>query len=72
MGLARFMASGMGRGLRVLLGLALIGVGLGVVKGTNGMILAAVGVVPIALGALNVCLIGPLLGAPFMGKDLKE
>ena len=42
------------------------------IPGTNGMILAAVGLVPIALGALNVCLIGPLLGAPFMGKDLKE
>jgi hypothetical protein len=56
--------------MRVVLGLVLIGVGLAVVKGTNGMVLAAVGLVPLALGSLNICILGPLLGAPLMGKDL--
>ena len=72
MGLARFMASGLGRGIRVVAGLALIGYGLMVMQGTNGYIMAAVGLVPLALGALNICVLGPLLGAPFSGKDLDK
>ena len=72
MGLARFMASGLGRGIRVVAGLALIGYGLMVMKGTNGYIMAAAGLVPLALGALNICVLGPLLGAPFSGKDLDK
>lgn len=70
MGFARFMASGLGRGLRVVVGLALIAWGLFVVKGTSGWIMAVVGLVPLALGVANVCVIGPLIGAPFSGKDL--
>jgi hypothetical protein len=70
MGFARFMASGLGRGLRVVLGLALIVWGIFVVEGTNGWIMAVVGLVPLALGASNVCIIGPLLGVPFSGKDV--
>jgi len=66
------MASGLGRGIRVVAGLALIGYGLMVMKGTNGYIMAAVGLVPLAFGALNICVLGPLLGAPFSGKDLDK
>lgn len=72
MGLARFMASGMGRGIRVVAGLALICYGLVVMEGTGGYIMAAVGLVPLAMGALNVCVLGPLLGAPFSGKHLDK
>jgi hypothetical protein len=72
MGLARFMATGMGRGIRVVAGLALICYGLLVMKGTNGYILAAVGLLPIAMGSLNLCLLAPILGAPFSGKDLDK
>ena len=72
MGLARFMASGLGRGIRVVLGLALIGYGLFVMKGTGGYVLAVVGLVPIAAGVFNICALGPLLGAPFSGKDLDK
>lgn len=41
----------------MILGLALIYVGLAVVGGTSGIALAAVGVVPILLGATGRCLI---------------
>ncbi len=65
---AEWMATPLGRGLRVVVGAVLIYVGLSVVQGVAGTILAAVGVVPIATGLLNVCLIGPLIGAPLKGS----
>ncbi|HZX41820.1 MAG TPA: DUF2892 domain-containing protein [Myxococcaceae bacterium] len=68
MGFAGWMATPLGRGLRVVVGAVLIYVGLSVVQGVAGTILAAVGVVPIATGLLNVCLIGPLIGAPLKGS----
>jgi len=71
MGFAKFMATVAGRGLRIVAGLALIAVGLLVVHGTAGTVLAIVGLVPIGLGTFNLCLFGPLLGAPFRGSDLK-
>ncbi len=70
MALAKFMASPMGRGVRIVLGIALIVLGLAVVGDTAGLILTAVGVVPILAGVFNVCLIGPIIGAPLSGKDL--
>ncbi len=69
---AEFMSSPMGRGLRVVFGGVLIYLGLSVVQGVAGTILAAAGVVPIATGLLNVCLIGPLIGAPMKGSSLPK
>jgi hypothetical protein len=71
MGFAKFMASAAGRGLRIVVGLALIAYGLLAVHGTTGTVLALVGLVPLALGAFNICILGPLLGAPLRGSDLK-
>jgi len=68
MGLARFMSSTAGRLIRIIAGVALIAIGASM--GGAGWILAAVGVVPIAVGVFNVCLIAPLLGAPFSGAKL--
>ncbi len=70
MALAKFMAGPIGRGARIVLGIVLIVLGLAVVGDTAGLILAAVGVVPILAGVFNVCLIGPIIGAPLSGKDL--
>ena len=67
MAFARFMASGAGRSLRVVAGLALIAAGLGGVGGLGGWILAAVGLAPLFAGVFNVCLLGPLLAVPFRG-----
>ena len=64
MAFVEWMASPLGRGLRVVFGALLIYVGLAVVQGVGGVLLAAFGAVPIATGLLNVCPIAPLLGAP--------
>lgn len=67
MSFARFMAGPIGRGARALVGVVLIVVGLAS-GGTGGVILALVGLVPLAAGVFNICLIAPLLKAPFSGK----
>lgn len=54
-GLVQFMNSTAGRALRVVLGLVLIYLGLAVIGGTTGLIVAVVGLVPIALGLWGKC-----------------
>jgi hypothetical protein len=55
--------------LRIVAGLALILVGLLVVKGGAGTVMAVIGVVPLAAGIFNFCLFGPLFGVGFLGKS---
>jgi Inner membrane protein YgaP-like, transmembrane domain len=71
MGFAQFMSSGLGRGLRIVAGIVLIAIGLGMVGGTGGMVLAVVGLVPLLAGLLDVCLIGALFGAPLRGAEVR-
>jgi len=71
MGFAKFMSSGVGRGLRIVAGLALIVMGLFSVGGTGGLILAVVGAVPLLAGALDVCLFAPLFGGPLKGAEAR-
>jgi hypothetical protein len=71
MAFARFMASPVGRGVRIIAGLALIAVGLLVVKDTGGLILAVVGLVPLLAGIVDVCIFAPLFGGPFQGKKVR-
>ncbi len=68
MAFTNFMSSTAGRGLRILAGLALIVIGLAVVGGTGGIVLALVGLVPLGAGVANVCLFGPLLGSDLRGN----
>lgn len=65
---ASFMARPAGRLIRIVAGLALIGWGWTMRGTTAGMLLMVLGVVPILAGVLNVCLIAPLIGAPFSGR----
>ena len=67
-----FMASIAGRAARVVVGLVLVGLGLGLVAGVGGWVMFAVGVVLVLVGALDVCLFAPLFGKPFTGKRLRE
>jgi hypothetical protein len=69
---AAWMATPAGRGVRVVAGVALIVIGLGVVHGIGGVILALVGVVPILVGSLNRCLLAPILRTPFRGDDAQR
>ena len=62
MSFARFMASPLGRGIRIVAGL--------VMGGGGGIALAVVGLLPLLAGVFNICAIAPLLKAPFRGKDL--
>lgn len=61
------MASPMGRGVRVVVGLALIAWGWTMRGSTAGVVWMVVGLIPLAAGVFNVCLIAPIIGAPFSG-----
>jgi hypothetical protein len=67
MSFVSFMRSGRGRGLRIVAGGALIAGGIAI-GGSGGIIVAVVGLVPLAAGAVNVCLFAPLFGLDFMGR----
>ena len=56
-----------GRSGRVLAGLALIIAGI-TIGGTGGLVLAVIGVVPLAAGASGVCLAAPLLHTPLRAR----
>jgi hypothetical protein len=72
MGFAKFMSSGSGRVLRIIAGIALIILGLWVVGGAWGILLAVVGAVPLLAGLFDVCVIGALfLGTPFRGDEVR-
>jgi len=68
---ARFMSTNIGRLLRIVAGLALIGIGLWVVGGTWGIVLVIVGLVPLLAGLINDCVFAPLFGGPFQAKDIR-
>jgi hypothetical protein len=69
MGFSKFMASTAGRPIRVLAGVALIVVG-GILGG-GWWALAVVGLVPLAAGALDICLFNVLFGQPLSGKVVR-
>ena len=68
----RFLASSAGRVVRAVAGLALIVIGLAVVGGAIGWILAIVGLVPLLAGILDWCFFAPLFGLPFTGSRLRD
>jgi len=70
MGFARFMASPLGRGIRIVAGLVLMFWGIGGVGGVAGWVIAAVGLLPLTLGIINGCILAPFLRVPFRGADL--
>jgi hypothetical protein len=68
----RFMASTSGRITRVVAGVILIGLGLLLVGGIWGYVLAVAGLVPLAAGVFDFCVFAPLAGYPFQGALLRE
>jgi hypothetical protein len=67
-----FLASPAGRVVRVVAGLALILIGLLMVQGTWGWVLALVGLVPLLAGLFDYCVFAPLARLPFAGKALRQ
>ncbi len=70
MKLAAWMSTAMGRGLRMLAGLVLMGVG-SATGGVAGVIVAIVGLVPLLAGVTNVCLLAPVVRAPLRGSRVR-
>lgn len=63
-----FMRSSTGRGARIVAGVAIILVGLALVKGTAGVVIALIGLVPLFAGVFNFCLFAPMFGMDLMGR----
>lgn len=68
---AEMMATPVGRLARIAAGAALVALGYAL-GGSLGIVLAVVGLVPIAAGLFNVCFIAPLLRVPLRGRKLRE
>ena len=64
-----FLAGTNGRIARGVAGLVLIGVG--VALGGAWWVLAAIGLVPLAAGIFDFCLLGPLMHRPMAGQRLR-
>jgi hypothetical protein len=66
-GFVEFMGSGAGRLLRIVVGFALIVVGLLFMPAPWGLVVAAIGLVPLLAGVVGICLIAPLFGYTLQG-----
>jgi hypothetical protein len=69
---ARLVNSTAGRVVRVLVGLGLIAWGYVHRAESSGTVLMVVGLVPLAAGAFDLCLISALLGGPIRGSRLSK
>jgi hypothetical protein len=65
------MVSPAGRATRVAAGLGLLAYGLSRIQSPAGKAVAAVSLIPLGAGALDVCVLGPALGAPLSGADAR-
>jgi len=67
----KFMASPAGRITRVVAGIVLVALGLLVMHGVGGIIVAIVGLVPLVAGLFDFCVFAPLFGAPMSGPKIR-
>lgn len=67
-----FMASPIGRLVRIVAGVALIAWGLLGLGGTLGIVVAVVGAVPLLAGLFDFCVFAPLFGAPISGAKIRS
>ena len=65
---AAWMAGPVGRIARILIGAALVVVGVSM-GGVGGVIVGLIGLVPVGLGMSNRCIISKAIGAPWKGED---
>ncbi len=62
-----FLQSPFGRMLRVMLGLGVVMVGILLLQGTAGFLVAVIGLIPIFTALSGVCVVGPLFGYTLEG-----
>jgi hypothetical protein len=67
----KFMASTTGRIVRIVAGVVLIVLGIWVIGGTAGVIVAVIGAVPLLAGIFDFCVFAPLFGAPLSGPKIR-
>ena len=70
-GFARFVNSPAGRIARFVVGIGLIVWGYTQLDTAMGFVLIVIGLVPLAAGAFDLCLISALLGGPISGARLR-
>jgi predicted PurR-regulated permease PerM len=63
----QFMQSAVGRTTRIILGIILLALGLFVMGGIWGIIVAILGLLPLVGGAFGICLLAPLVGYTLTG-----
>ena len=68
----KFMTSPAGRTARVILGAVIMVLGQTVVQGWPGIIMTVLGLVPLAGGLFDFCLIGYALGYPLSGAQARK
>ncbi|MGB6120937.1 MAG: DUF2892 domain-containing protein [Bacteroidota bacterium] len=69
-GFAKYVNTPAGRIVRIIAGLALIGWGYVQLPEATGIVLIIVGLVPLAAGVFNLCLISALLGGTISGARI--
>jgi hypothetical protein len=70
-GLVPFLSSQTGRIVRAIAGIALIVIGW-LVGDTAGWIIGIIGLIPLAAGIFDFCLLAPLMGYGFWGRDIRR
>lgn len=71
MDVARFLASSTGRIVRIVAGVVIILIGFLWAPSPWSYVLELVGLVPIAAGVFDFCLLSALTGHPFWGRDIR-
>jgi hypothetical protein len=71
-GFARFVNSPTGRVVRIVAGIVLLVWGYTQRANVGGMVLMAAGLIPLAAGGFDWCLISALLGGPIRGTVLRQ
>jgi len=71
MAFAKLINSTAGRLLRIVAGIVMIGLGFFAIGGTAGLVVAAIGVIPLAAGIFDLCLLAPVLSVPWGGTKIR-
>jgi hypothetical protein len=69
--LGQFMASTTGRLVRIGAGVAVVAAGLIVIGGLPGIVVAAIGLVPMLAGSIDICILSRLFGGPLSGAEIR-